>query len=210
MHLNFKTNMMLSIIGFEPISLPGVVNYVGECGTEGYLCKRCEGDCDSDSDCANGLKCFQRDDDEAVPGCVGVGGSRDVIGKDICYDPNGQVVTLVHTSDCTKFFNTGKCKVCTGNCNRDSDCAGTSRCAQRYADTIVPGCQWSASDNIANCSAGSSSIKCSGEDYCKYHLATYYDILDMNRVRSECLLGLTVILRYFEASNIPSYLYMVY
>lgn len=24
----------------------GVINYIGECGTESYLCSRCEGDCD--------------------------------------------------------------------------------------------------------------------------------------------------------------------
>ena len=31
----------------------------------------CEGDCDYDSDCDAGLKCFQRDGYESVPGCSG-------------------------------------------------------------------------------------------------------------------------------------------
>ena len=49
---------------------------------EGYFpLGRCEGDCDSDSDCAEGLTCFQRDGKEAVPGCNGEGDS----GSDYCY-----------------------------------------------------------------------------------------------------------------------------
>eukprot|EP00980_Cylindrotheca_fusiformis_P001902 scaffold435_cov107-Cylindrotheca_fusiformis.AAC.5 len=34
--------------------------------------QRCEGDCDKDSDCGSGLKCFQRNENfKAVPGCSG-------------------------------------------------------------------------------------------------------------------------------------------
>ena len=33
----------------------------------------CEGDCNTDDDCAPGLKCFQRDALESVPGCSGTG-----------------------------------------------------------------------------------------------------------------------------------------
>ena len=80
--------------GFRPQSLPGIVNYVGECGEENYHCGRCEGDCDSDSDCLNGLICFERSGSESVPGCAGAGGARDVIEKDYCIDPSD----LGHTS----------------------------------------------------------------------------------------------------------------
>jgi hypothetical protein len=44
----------------------------------------CEGDCDSDSDCASGLKCLQRNGGEKVPGCDGNDGSR----TDYCYSPS--------------------------------------------------------------------------------------------------------------------------
>merc|ERR1712144_115725 len=37
---------------------------------EGML-QLCEGDCDRDSDCGEGLKCFQREDNEDIPGCIG-------------------------------------------------------------------------------------------------------------------------------------------
>lgn len=45
--------------------------------------QKCEGDCDSDDECAGNLKCFQRDGFETVPGCFG-GGT--VSGMDFCYD----------------------------------------------------------------------------------------------------------------------------
>jgi hypothetical protein len=45
---------------------------------------KCEGDCDRDYHCAPGLKCFQRDGDEPVPGCDGTG----LISHDYCYDPS--------------------------------------------------------------------------------------------------------------------------
>lgn len=43
----------------------------------------CEGDCDQDSECGEGLKCFSRSAFEEVPGCVGVGTRS---GDDICFD----------------------------------------------------------------------------------------------------------------------------
>ena len=43
----------------------------------------CEGDCDVDSDCAHGHRCFQRDGFEHVPGCIG-GGSDDLFEIDYC------------------------------------------------------------------------------------------------------------------------------
>ena len=78
--------------GFAPIDADETVNYVGECSSSGaYLCGECEGDCDGDSDCEGDLVCFQRDGVEAVPGCDGEGGSRDLHAKDICIQ---QVATI--------------------------------------------------------------------------------------------------------------------
>lgn len=56
------------------------------------LCSPCEGDCDSDSDCSEGLECFHRLGSESVPGCA-PGGLGDVPGADYCYDP-GSVVPV--------------------------------------------------------------------------------------------------------------------
>ena len=42
----------------------------------------CEGDCDGDDDCPGSMLCFERDDYEQVPGCIGQGRS----GMDYCYE----------------------------------------------------------------------------------------------------------------------------
>merc|ERR1719271_1732885 len=43
------------------------------------------GECDNDGQCKDGLKCFQRDDGETIPGCTGPGAGKD---WDYCYDPS--------------------------------------------------------------------------------------------------------------------------
>jgi hypothetical protein len=47
---------------------------------------KCQGDCDLDSQCAGNLKCWQRDGNEPIPGCI-MGGSGDISSHDYCYDP---------------------------------------------------------------------------------------------------------------------------
>merc|ERR1711881_402212 len=48
--------------------------------------KACIGECDADSQCAKGLKCFQRTGTQAIPGCTGKGTS----GWDYCYKPKAK------------------------------------------------------------------------------------------------------------------------
>ena len=64
-------------------------NYLWNLGNNGapdsaFPLGLCEGDCDGDSDCAEGLKCFGRGGYEVVPGCDGAGKNR----NDYCYDPS--------------------------------------------------------------------------------------------------------------------------
>merc|ERR1712032_928914 len=59
----------------------------GNSGTAKNL-QRCTGECDADSQCAYGLKCFQRSKGEPIPGCKGNGGGKD---WDYCYDPKTEV-----------------------------------------------------------------------------------------------------------------------
>ena len=63
---------------------PRLVSLGGSGCTETQPCRKCQGDCDSDKDCHGGLKCFQREGNQQVPGCD-VGGSDDVKGHDYCY-----------------------------------------------------------------------------------------------------------------------------
>ena len=72
-------------------------NYVFKTGNEGndnrgnpYLLGACEGDCDNNSECAEGLVCFQRTGFEPVPNCEGVGRKA---GDDICINPTPEVRT---------------------------------------------------------------------------------------------------------------------
>jgi len=48
--------------------------------------QNCQGDCDEDSHCADGLKCFQRDKGEAIPGCI-VPDPDPEKKRDFCYKP---------------------------------------------------------------------------------------------------------------------------
>lgn len=43
----------------------------------------CQGDCDTDDECAGNLQCFDRAEFEDVPGCTGFG----VSGFDYCFNP---------------------------------------------------------------------------------------------------------------------------
>ena len=52
---------------------PPPIKSIGNNACKNGSCGLCEGDCDSDADCGGGLRCFQRDNLEAVPGCMGSG-----------------------------------------------------------------------------------------------------------------------------------------
>ena len=140
--------------------MAGTVNYVGECSSSTYLCGECEGDCDDDNDCAGDLVCTQRSGSEAVQGCSGEGGSRDLYGKDICVAPEVNEVNYVG-NPCTDRFGTGQCEICSGDCDNDGDCDGDLRCAQRErSDGVenVPGCQWPD---------GSDEVRLQDDDFCE-------------------------------------------
>ena len=65
-----------------------VINTDGDgCGYSG--CLACEGDCDSNSDCAGDLQCYQRrSPDSTVPSCQTTGYYRTTSDWDYCYDPS--------------------------------------------------------------------------------------------------------------------------
>jgi hypothetical protein len=66
--------------------LPETINtlvIVGDNGEDflNFPMEACQGDCDRDADCKGDLKCFQRNAQQQVPGCIGVGESS----FDYCY-----------------------------------------------------------------------------------------------------------------------------
>ena len=94
----------------------------------------CEGDCDSDDDCAGNLICFERGKDTMkrglVPGCP----DKELSKTDFCVKPE---VALPMIDDTLLGH-------CEGDCDSDDDCAGSLVCFERGKDTmkrgLVPGC----------------------------------------------------------------------
>ena len=116
-------------------SLPPLT-YPGDNGSpaDAFPLAACEGDCDSDADCASGLICFQRDGYMEVPGCSGSGESS----KDYCIYPDSGY--LVYRGN--NIFGGDKLlNECEGDCDSDSDCAGDLKCFQRSGTEPVPGCK---------------------------------------------------------------------
>merc|ERR1719160_2441701 len=65
-----------------------VVDKGGDGCTSSKKCGACEGDCDKDSHCQSGLKCFQRKASSTiVPGCASTGYVKGRTDHDYCYDP---------------------------------------------------------------------------------------------------------------------------
>lgn len=112
--------------------LPQAGETLRELGTPTEPLGLCEGDCDSDADCAEGLRCFFRDNSEfeatTPPGCA-KGGSGDVSTSDYCV----QAMTESGQAD-------GELGLCEGGCNSDDDCVDGLRCFQRDGNEAVPGC----------------------------------------------------------------------
>jgi len=114
----------------DGISLKSIsVNPSGKLG-------KCEGDCDSDSDCEHDLFCWQRDqgnhDGVAIPpGCYG----NYIDGWDYCYEPQGgYLIQSIATGPHQQL------PICAGDCDHDGDCIGDLVCFHRHGDEEVPGC----------------------------------------------------------------------
>ena len=67
---NYKhSRMLLFFITFVSDNTP-ILQSIGANST-GFLMRQCQGDCDSDSDCKDGMVCFHREAGGGVPGCAG-------------------------------------------------------------------------------------------------------------------------------------------
>ena len=102
----------------------------------------CQGDCDHDGHCADGLVCHHRNDYSAVPGCVGRGKK----GYDYCIEPK------------LKDYGWGADKgrtlqLCEGDCDNDSQCAAGLKCHHRNGFNPVPGCTGMGKDGMDYCVA---------------------------------------------------------
>ena len=101
----------------------------------------CQGDCDSDSDCAEGLVCYDRVRGEpGAPGCRGFPSGE----WDYCAFPEHQFVA----SEPVSLLG-----LCQGDCDSDSDCAEGLVCFDRStsSDPGAPGCLGEPVDNWDYC-----------------------------------------------------------
>ena len=73
----------------------------------------CQGDCDSDANCMKGLLCYQRNANEAVPGCT-PGGAGDKSGYDYCYVPPAKCTDIVGcaVAETCRTTTTQQCAKC--------------------------------------------------------------------------------------------------
>lgn len=97
---------------------------------------KCQGDCDSDSDCGNGMGCHQRSGNApGPPGCNGT--PQD--DWDYCY-----VVQACAGGDSNEYVdidsNPSGCALskCQGDCDIDEDCGVGSKCWQRSGNAPGP------------------------------------------------------------------------
>jgi glycoprotein endo-alpha-1,2-mannosidase len=102
----------------------------------------CVGHCDNDGQCAEGLECFKRDPNTAVPGCIG--GEKDNSRTDYC--TRRETGTLfVHPGRPPK--NAYPLGLCVGHCEKDDHCAEGLECFKRNPNDAVPGCDGGEEDN---------------------------------------------------------------
>ena len=92
-----KENEVVSLPSDENVEIEQITKkerplvLTGKCKTLGRKCNACEGDCDDDTDCRDGLVCFVRDSKtkgqgESVPGCST--NPFEWTSKDFCVDAN--------------------------------------------------------------------------------------------------------------------------
>ena len=144
----------------QPTSTTSVARFIGNPppGPLGI----CEGDCDNDSDCVDGLICHQRTPGDNAPGCSFGDGSLGTMDmeddSDLCIVPPPPTFapTRIPTAPPTPYPTMppvpdgiatfvgnpapSPLNRCEGDCDSSSDCAGSMICYNRNRGDSVPGC----------------------------------------------------------------------
>jgi len=159
----FKTSDLLDVLGLDT-RVPSSnkkettgrrrlqrARVVGDNGEGQWPLGICEGDCDSDEDCEDGLTCFQRGPGDPIPGCTDAPSH----GADFCIDTTSSSTTSekvrnsrnsngddvrasIVGNDDDSWFPLGLCQ---GDCDSDDDCQDGLYCFQRNAGEDIPGCR---------------------------------------------------------------------
>ena len=97
--------------------VPTLVHVGDDDEIEEFSLQECQGDCDSDADCAYGLVCFERLGNETVPGCMG----EAIPMEDYCIPPQQANELTLHGINGVPEINY-PLKACQGDCGTDDDC----------------------------------------------------------------------------------------
>ena len=153
-----------------------LVNKGGSGCTSSKKCTRCQGDCDRDSDCSEGLLCWQRNGKEHVPGCM-IGGGGDVNNYDFCYAPmNGRLPKAVYASSYAKEYSWGSST--TGLLLGDSTRLGITGGAFTLS-------AWVYIANAGTISVASSGVDAAG-NLVNLAIANYRPTMSFGTFRSAC------------------------
>jgi len=146
--LGSRTDYCVPEDGFDLNDLPEIEDCGGSPDSIYFPLSECQGDCDHDYDCADGLFCFQRDQNDPIPGCNGNSPSR----SDFCVSNFYISVTRrlrdFGSTPAAKYYPLGRCQ---GDCDNDDDCQGGMKCHQRNRGDEVPGCVGNLSSNSDFC-----------------------------------------------------------
>jgi len=105
----------------------------------------CQGPCNSDEQCKDGLLCYPRKGFSLVPGCEGEG----LIDTGYCYDPAS--VVGGDTFDHVASKGTSELGKCQGECANSVHCRGSLLCMEREANETVPGCFGESKEGMNYC-----------------------------------------------------------
>ena len=130
------------------LEAPRPLERVGNNGSppEAFPLGPCEGDCDSDDECQDGLYCYSRSfgTDGMPDSCTG-----SVSDFDFCFDrPAGYLWGMGNNGSPVDRYPLNSCE---GDCDDDSECAAGLKCFQRVADEPVPGCHGKGSTGSDYC-----------------------------------------------------------
>jgi len=125
------------------------------------LLQVCQGDCDRDSDCAGGLRCFQRQGFVPVPGCSG----RGIQDFDYCAAPTPSPEPASAPGGARPMLDgspghggaQGPLSECQGSCDQDADCADGLRCLKRASLEPVPECGGANEQGFSYCARAEGS-----------------------------------------------------
>ena len=132
-HLDTKT---LATHGYDAHTLANVQKHGG--------LGMCQGDCDSDSHCRSGLKCYHSSwHGNTVTGCEG----KTHLAHDYCYEENAHLDTKTLTTHGYQAHTLANVKkhglgMCQGDCDSDSHCRSGLKCYHSHkGGNTVTGCE---------------------------------------------------------------------